>query len=591
MDYIVFDYETHYDQDYSLKKIPTHQYIRDERFQTLGVSWYRASWRDRQGPGWIAGAESAKAQVQAFDPLLPWVGHNLAFDASVALWHHISPHRQPRQPVLWLDTMLMARYAIAQGILPPDIRTGLAALAEHYGLDAKGDTAAAVDAGGDELAAYAKHDVYLTDQILRRLLPHIPKFEMQLMDLHIRMTADPVLRLDTDLCHAEIAANTMDEGIKKAVGSAEKFAAALRAAGIAPETKESPRTGKQTYAFAKTDPFMQGLQTHSDPRVRKLAELRLQSKSNLAKNRAERFLAIGAPFPVPLLYYGAHTGRASGLDKLNLQNLPRGGRLRRALKAPPGHKLVIVDSGQIEVRVLAWLAGAESLLEACRAFDAGEGPDIYVAFGSRNLYGCAPEDVTKDQRTHAKPVVLGAGFGQGWRGLQVYAQQVFGVEMSEHQAQASVEAYRRAYPQVVRYWDRAVDEISRTGEQVLPNGRKLTYPDLRRRGRDLYFDRHQIFSKQYVGKRDEIKLWHGLAVENAVQATARDVVMWQTLQLAQRYRVVLSVHDEAVLCVPEDQAEQALTDALEAFGTAPPWAPGLPVAGEGVISDDYGAKP
>jgi hypothetical protein len=486
---------------------------------------------------------------------------------------------------------LMARYCISQGVLPPTLRVNLAHLAEHFNLPAKGDTAAAVDAGGKELAAYAAHDVWLTDQIFRRLLPHCPRFELQLMDLHVRMTADPVLRLDDALLTEEIEANRLDPAIKKALGSAESFATLLRRLGVEPETKVSERTGRETYAFAKTDPFMCTLQEHPSKVVRTLAELRLKSKSNLALNRAKRFQAIGEPMPVPLLYYGAHTGRSSGLDKLNLQNLPRGGRLRRALKAAPGHKLVICDSGQIEVRVIAWLAQCARLLTACRESDAGIGPDIYVAFGAEHLYKCAAESVTKAMRTNAKPVVLASGFGQAANGLMAYAEAVFGVKFEPHEAEAAVQAYRRAYPEVVTLWDTVMQEIKATGQTRLPNGRLLTYPDLRWEGRQLLYDRPQIFSKQYVGRRDTVRLWHGLAVENLVQATARDVVMEQTLTLARRWHVVLSVHDEVVLHVPEDSAEQAKAEALEAFRTAPGWAEGMPLIGEAVISDDYGEKP
>ena len=589
-DYLVLDFETHYDKDYSLKKMPTAQYVRDERFQILGVAYRRASFPSSR-PAWAEGHDAAVGNLNALPPDIPVVGHNLGFDALVLMERVLPPHRVPKAPPFFLDTMLMARYCISQGVLPPDVGTSLAALARHFGLPEKGDTGEAVDAGGEALAEYARHDVWLTEQILHKLMPHCPAMELKLMDLHVRMATDAVLSLDAELCEAEIEANTMPEDLKKACGSNDKFAALLRKAGVEPETKTSERTGKEAFAFAKTDAFMQRLLSDKRPVVRKLAELRLQSKSNLAKNRAERFLLIGSPFPVPLLYYGAHTGRGSGQDKLNMQNLPGGGRLRRALKAPPGHKLVICDSGQIEVRVLAWLAGEHKLLDICRQADAGEGPDIYVSFSSEHLYGVSPNEVTAKMRKDAKPVVLAGGFGQGANGLMNYAQAVFGIEMEASEAQRNIDAYRQGFPAIVRHWRHVMDAVRANQQTVLPNGRKLTYPNLRYEGRELWYEKHSIFSSKYVGKRDKVKLWHGLAVENEVQATARDVVMWQTLQLAKRWRVVLSVHDEVVLCVPEDQAEQAKQEALEWFATAPPWAEGLPLIGEAVISDDYGEKP
>jgi DNA polymerase I-like protein with 3'-5' exonuclease and polymerase domains len=122
------------------------------------------------------------------------------------------------------------------------------------------------------------------------------------------------------------------------------------------------------YAFGKTDYEFKALLEHEDPRVQAVVSARLGIKSTLEETRTISFLGIAdrGALPIMLNYYGAHTGRASGGDKMNLQNLPRGGTLRKSIKAPEGHVVIAVDSAQIEARVVAWLAGQDDLVEDFR---------------------------------------------------------------------------------------------------------------------------------------------------------------------------------------------------------------------------------
>lgn len=567
---LLIDFETHYTKEYSLKHMPTWQYLRDPRFECLGAAVYASGEAE---PRYLRG-DALREYLQAHTDQTA-VAHKAAFDASVG-WHWAV-----WRPKRWLCTKLMARYAISQGLLPPELGVSLEALGAHFGLE-KGDTAEAVAAGGEVLEGYALQDLRILARLLQELGPKVPVMERGLIDLHVTMASYPVLDLDKNTLKELAEKANIPEDLAKACRSRATFQKLLEGRGVEVGTKVSPRTGKVTPALAKSDAFMRGLENHPDPVVRRLAEVRLQVASTIKQSRAQRFLDVGAPMPVPLLYYGTHTGRASGQDKLNLQNLPsRGdaGRLRHALKAPPGHKLVIVDSSQIEVRMLAWLAGEEGLLEVFR-----QGGDPYRAFGARR-YQTTPEGVTDLQRKVAKAAVLALGYGQGANGFLRYCEQ-YGVPVTQlHEAEAIVRDYRSAYPAIKRFWYACMDEATQTGRQRLTSGRLVTYPDMANEGRDVVFQRHKIFSK--TAGRDTVKLWPGLAAENRTQAEARDVVMWQTLLVAEKYRAVLSVHDEAVLCVPEEQAEQALADALGAFATAPPWAEGLPVAGEGQISDHY----
>lgn len=566
---LILDFETYYDSEYSLTKMTTPEYLRDPRFRVLGCAVHCAGERPRY----------LKVD-EIHDYLAPrlghtWVAHNAAFDGAI-VWQEYG-----LSPAHWICTMMLARYAIAQGALPPGQRVGLAALGELYGMT-KGDTAAAVAAGGDTLRDYALHDVAITARVLRELLPVVPAFERQLIELHTRMATEPVLQLDTPLLKALSQKAQIPEAVASACRSRPQFVQLLERRGVTVETKPNKK-GEAIPAIAKTDSYLQRLRHHADPIVRVLAETRLQVASTIKESRAARLLAVGSPLPVPLRYYGAHTGRASGEAKLNLQNLPsRGeaGRLREAIQAPDGHQLVIVDSRQVEVRVLAWLAGNALLLDAFRA-----GADPYALFGAE-LYGTTPEAIAADPplRKVAKAAVLALGFGQGPLGFVAYCERS-GVAMDEQEARRVVEVYRRVNAGVPALWRRSDQEVATTGQQQLPSGRVITYPDLRREGREMVYTKHRIFSKSPKG--DKVRVWGGLATENLVQAVARDAVMWQTLLLTSRYRVVLSVHDEAVLCVPDEQVERARCDALEAFASTPPWAAGLPLEGEVIVSKTY----
>jgi len=572
---LYIDVETHYEPDgaYSLKKMPTVQYVRDGRFELLGAAL--------AAPGFIRPGWYLPQEMHAAIARLPWpdvetIAHNCAFDALV-LNERIRPDQAP--PTRYACTMLHARYAIAQGVLPATYNTRLAQFSTK-----KGDTAAAVAAGGDALRAYAEQDLLDLVNLHKWLEANcpLPELESDLIDLHVRMAVEPRLVTDGDALKA--AANKAPPAAAVAIRKKKTFIAALAHYGVEPGYKISPRTGKETEAFAKDDGFMRKLGNHADPRVRALHSLRVKGGSNITRTRAQRILDMGDPLPIPLLYYGAHTGRSSGQGAVNPQNLPRGGVLRKAIIAPLGHKLVIIDSAQVEVRVLAWLAGEETLLDVFR-----NGQDPYRAFGAR-LYNCEAAAVTDEQRRISKAAVLALGFGQGAGGFVAYCERS-GVSVTPQQAQAAVDRYRSSYPRIVAYWATLQREVEIDGEILLPSGRKLTYPDRSRDGRDAHYLRHQIFSKQRKGQRDKIKLWPGFVTENVTQAAARDVVLWQTIKLSRAYPVALSVHDEAVLCVPTDEADDALQCALHCFAEPPAWAGTLPVAGEGIISDNYGEKP
>lgn len=599
---IVIDFETHYEGTYSLRHMPPAQYIRDSRFRVLGAAIA------------LPGKPARYIEPPALDKALaglPWyrlrlVAHNASFDAAVLSMHY------GYRPAAYACTMLQARYLIAQGEIDARTGTSLDALAALVGMT-KGNLEEATATG--QLATYAALDAEICRALHERHAPAIPEAEMDYMDLHVRMAAEPVLELDQNRLSKIANSEKSLEKLFPIVRKDDTFAAALSALGVPPMYKT---TAKGTYklATAKTDNWLASLDNHANPKVRLLASVRRKASSTIERSRAQRFIDVGSPLPVPLLYYAAHTGRSGGQDKINLQNLPRKDGLRQCILAPPGHKLVIVDSAQIEVRVLAYLAEQEDLLE-----DFRQDRDPYISFACNSLYQrwsyeemtalvqsggaakkegrplSADEKQAGDDRQIAKAAVLALGFGQGVNGFVGYCEG-YNIPMDEETAARIVSTYRRTYQAISGgdappyrsrrgYWWQCEQQVRRNGFTELPSGRKLTYPNLRVGEDGLEYRRHAIFAK--AKNEGHSNLWHGKLVENTVQAAARDVVFHQTRRLhRQGWRVVLMVHDEAVLCVPEDKAEEALRAAEVSFGSTPPWAPGLPVKGEGSIVERYG---
>jgi DNA polymerase len=361
----------------------------------------------------------------------------------------------------------------------------------------------------------------------------------------------------------------------KVLKSDAKFATLLRGCGIEPPTKISPTTGRDTFAFAKSDLNFQALQEHPNERVRDLVEARIAAKTSIHETRAGRLLSTAerGTIPVYLKYYGAHTGRFSGGDKSNLQNLPRGSKLRRGLLAPNGYDLVWGDLAQIECRLTAWLAGCESLLEAFR-----EGRDVYSEFAAEAFKTEVSKTVNPQLRFLGKTTILGAGFGLGKEKFAYYLKAQ-GHEVDRLTSDLLIDAFRKEYREIPRLW-RELDNLIRYMDSrgferelgpTLFMGRKVILPN------GLFLD--------YEGK-DLDKIWGGALTENIVQALARIVLTDAWLEVRREFacrpgcRVVTSTHDELVCCVPLTDKQWCLDKLGEALVRVPEWMPGLPLAAE-----------
>jgi DNA polymerase len=600
---LTVDFETFYDRDYSLSKMTTEEYVRDPRFEVIGV----AVKVDNGPTEWFSGP---KAQVKRWLARFQWdssiaIAHNAMFDMAILNWHFgIRPKRI-------VDTLSMAR-----AIDGPDAGNSLAKLAARHGLGVKGTEVVnalgkrRLDFTNHELDAYGRYcinDVDLTHALAMRQLDGFPKEELSLIDLTIRMFSEPVLELDTGILTTHLAdvqqqkRDLLSKALidKDNLMSNPRLAETLRHLGVEPPMKISPTTGKETYAFAKNDEAFKALLEHENTIVQAIVAARLGVKSTLEESRTERFIGIAqrGPLPVPLRYYAAHTGRFGGDDKVNLQNLPRKSKLKKALKAPRGFVVIDCDSSQIEARTLAWLAGQWDLVAA---FDAGE--DVYKIMAS-SIYGVPVEEVTDAQRFVGKTTILGAGYGMGAAKFQAQLK-TFGVELPLMECKRIIEVYRDTYPYIPRLWRQLGDalealvtgyattvgadnQIVVDGGLVLPNGFRIRYPNLRFVLNDKG-KQEMVYDTKKGSATIPTRIYGGKAVENLCQALARIIVANQMLMIARRYKVAMTVHDSVVPVVPESEVDEARSFVEACMRTRPKWAVKLPLNCESKVGASYG---
>lgn len=594
----VIDFESYFDQQYSLraKDVSTTSYIRDERYQTHCMGLQLDHW-DRPRVYGPAGIRAALAKIDWRTTAI--LCHHTQFDGLI-LTHHYGV-----VPAFWLDTMAMS--AVTYGV---DVSHSLAALSERLGRQSKTRAGALVDVKGKRqltngellaLAGYCSDDVAETLANFRSLEPAVPKTELRVIDMTIRMYVEPTLHLDEERVRAAnvkeslrrsdaVEASGLDT---KQLGSAEQFAQALRDAGAEPPTKISARTGLQAYAFAKTDLEFKALALHPDERVRNLVEARLRTKGGLLEARSARLLGYaGLPLPMYLKYWAARTGRWGGGDKVNMQNLPARGdgvELRRSLLAPPGHLLVVSDASQIEARLNAWDAGQDDKI---LAFAVGD--DVYVLTAA-GIYRIPADQITKDQRFVAKTLELGCGYGAGPPKINMmFKIGAFGpaIQQTLEETAELVATWRAKNNMIVSKWKQNYVEAQHAfmgqttlesscvtyegfkgdGFMHLPNGTYLRYPSV-----EYDSETRQMY---YQSKDGPIKLYGGLITENKIQALARCVLVEQMLRMEDELpymRIASTTHDEVLLVAPEDKALDCEKAVKAIMSTTPSWAKGLPL--------------
>lgn len=626
MKLITLDVESYYSQDYGFSKLTTEEYVRGPQWETIGFSYKindgETTWVPKPDVTHVL------ASIDWSDAMV--VCQNTAFDGAILKWLY------GVDPMAWVDIMGMSR-----ALFPHEKSHSLKAQAERMGVGVKGDE---VDnAKGKHYAdftwhelkrygAYCCNDVELTYKLFTLYMAAgFPKSELKLIDLTLRMFIDAVLTLDKPMLVTHLEGvrerkETLMEsvrdfmlkdaepeyvhtifsagmnGIKKLLMSNSKFAAVLEHYGVVPPTKVSLTTGKVAYAFAKTDEAFKALLEHHDERVQALVAARLGNKTTLEETRTERFIGMAGrgSFPVPLRYYGAHSGRWSGQDSVNLQNLPsRGadaGKIKKAIKAPAGYVVIDCDSAQIEARVLAWLAGQDNFVQAFK-----DKQDVYKLMASQ-IYGVPIDAIDKTQRQVGKTVILGAGYGVGHVKLKGFLKAQAGVEVTLEEAKRIIDAYRSSAGHIAAFWQKAgngltalmqgqslqidavgvVNAVAGKG-LTLPNGLHIQYPGLR-----AVTNEEGKRELVYTSKGLPVRIYGGKVVENVCQAVARQVVAEQMLRVAKRYKVVLTVHDAIAIIAKKEEAAEAQAYLEECMSWNPKWAVGLPLACESGMGESYG---
>lgn len=645
---LLIDFETYFDKGYSLSGtggLSTIEFVMDPRFEVLGMGLQVADPLMRAVPhaSWISAENVREAfEVRTADDLdsglknYTVLAHNARFDFSVL------SRRFGITPRYSVDLLGLARAWNARA------RNDLASLAKRLGLPDKGHTedfkglswlkGNITPEKAQALANYCRHDVELEWAAFEYLLPRLsrPEVELRVMTQTLDLYLKPTLRVDAERgaalvvkMESEVEKACVPTGMtRKEISGNTPFKAAMIEAletvfDDPADFLKRTKDGKEILAIAKADPQRKELMEHSSERVRTLMTARNAIKSwplHIARvNRIMRQAAcVGGWLPVPLAYHGAHTGRDSGGERINLQNLgnalghPLIAEMRQLIVAPPGHKLVIVDASQIEARKTAWAAGQTDLVEKFRSNE-----EIYCGFASRVLGW----PVRKAKKTGIRAIeehhlwarnsigkvgVLGCGYGMGKKKAVVYAKG----KITEEQAAKIVETYRAENAHIVQFWKDLEKAFRYTAKYrrpcelprgfrfsstpdcdviiTLPSGREIHYHDVR-----FYyeqeFDRHSIEVLDPT-KKVWVRTWGGALCENVIQAISRDVLMEAALALEDMgLHTALRVHDELVLVVPEATATEALQVAIGALSASPAWAPDSPLAAEGVVTDRYGA--
>lgn len=609
--FLFVDFETYYDTDYSLRKMSAPEYILHGLFGVQLLAAFDVTW---DAPRIILPEEIPDFLTQYPAEETICCSHNALFDLAILGWRYG-----------WVagrlaDTLGMAR---ALRTYP---RYSLGAVAkELFGHDSKGDVIGKVrgmrpqdikNAGlWPAYRTYAMNDVRLCAQIYFRLAAEFPAEEVKVMDLVLRAAVEPVLYANVPLLQKHLDELRQkkqrllnDCGYDRAaLMSTAQFKQTLESLGVEVKHKPSPANPLRSVpAFAKTDGFMEELLEYNGSenddlnyQVQTLAMARLSFKSTIEETRAERFVNIAklpwggngsrVPLlPVALRYGAAHTHRFGGEWKLNMQNLPRDktkSKLRAALCAPPGHKMITADLSQIEARLVSVLSRQEALTQAFR-----NGEDVYASFASIVFGRPINKRDDPNERFIGKVGILSLGYGAGApRFNQMVTQQArqYGIPLEglfdSGVAETTVNLYRSTFQQIPRTWylmDRYLAahinggndnpavwgpvEFS-AGKVMLPNGMTLRYAP------------------------NDARMYGAKLLENISQALARIVIMQAAIRLAKlglRFR--LQAHDELMFVVPEADVEASKKTILKELLRPPLWMPELPLAAEVGVGNNYG---
>ena len=485
------------------------------------------------------------------------------------------------------------------------------------------------------LQNYARNDV-LVERIVFNSIPALPAYEQPIWEMDHEMNRRGI-RVDRSLinnldAYSKIETARLDKDMHSLTGGAVP-----NTRSIAALQRWLPSQGVVTPSLDKN--HMKGLLDDPalDPLARKVLETRAEAAKTSTAKLTSMMRAAGTDSRVRGLvqYHGAgRTGRWAG-RLCQVQNYPRppskyfnahkvirdfqngedpsaielvhgpvltaiSGALRGCFVPKPGHKLVAVDFEQVEARVIAWLAGAQDIL------------DVFVS--GQDIYVYTAKQIGSTNRQLGKVVVLALGFGMGPDKF-VETAKGYGITLDPDEARSIVYDWRDRNYRIRNFWyelgDIAQDVIDSgyDGDFVMNRGTSLIGFRMGRNklrgsllmrlpsGRYLCYREARIIDgsitykgvNQYTRKWSDIRTYGGKLAENATQAVARDLLAEAMLTINEKgFPLVASIHDEAVVEVPANDAEFVLSTMQGIMRSPPTWAPGLPLGGAGYIGDRYG---
>lgn len=490
------------------------------------------------------------------------------------------------------------------------------------------------DARMKRLAEYCARDVEV-ERELDHLLKPLSPFLKDLWCL-TEVINDRGVEVDTHfaaeaIVHSTQARRLLDREIIELSNSAVKTASnvpALRA-WLKEKAILLPDTDDDSLAKKKIQEHLANPTLPED--VRRVLEIRLEAgKTSVAKyqamiNRANADGRVRGNF----MFHGAATGRYAGsgiqpqnlprktvkdwdeatanLDGLSLDDLSR--MIRGTIKAKDAHTLVWADFAAIEARGIAWLAGADNLVQ-----QFADGAKVYENMAAL-VYDAEPASIGSEsmERQLGKQVILGAGYGMGAAKFQVTCEG-YGMPVDAALAERAIRAYRETYPEIPAFWS-ALENAAKSAVQRpnkafavgkityqvqegwllcrLPSDRVLHYAAPRIVEVESKWGTKEVL--QYDAVHPMTKkwgpeiTWGGKLAENVTQATCADLIMGAMLALEKaNYPVVLTVHDEVVCEVPDAVVPFARRAIPKIMCAPPKWAGGFPIKAEVKTGKRYG---
>lgn len=426
-----------------------------------------------------------------------------------------------------------------------------------------------LDVDTRRLADYAGEDADMAWRVCERLRPEIDASPMRSLYYDVELPLVRVLAdmefegVRLDVPHLRALSRELEERIEKLRGAI--YEAAGREFSIdSPKQlaeilfdEHKLRVVKRTKTARSTDAEV--LETlavetaHPLPKLvleyRELSKLKNTYVDPLPQLISPRTGRLHASFHQVV----AATGRLSSSDP-NIQNIPvrspEGREIRKAFVPRDGdHVLVSADYSQIELRILAHFSRDPALVEAFRG-----DRDIHT-FVAAEIAGVPEDRVTREMRSRAKAVNFGIIYGQGPQGLA----RSLGIPVRE--AARFIELYKKRYPGIVEFMAQCVAQAEKTGKVATILGRRRAIPEVRSENR----------ARRALGER--------LAINTVIQGSAADMIKVAMVRLHARLRgaspparLLVQVHDELVIEVRRDRAEEVAALARREMAEAIPLA-------------------